>query len=255
MRWTYACPHCQAMLNPDEAVVLIGECGPHRILIGFHPEPGNYRAYLPPEFKLQEGSMWEFSCPVCSRSLSAEIAPELCALDMATQGVRHRLYGESLLRIQQEMKDKGADKIFWQDYIPLPKWRAPTMDSSPSDYDLYMISYKKVEFKQSRGFSPLSRELAPKQFCDINPETAKAKGINDGDLIGIESQNAVTGAVRTVNAEARYVNGIRPDTVAMAHHYGGWTHPWQSGRPRPLSLPEARWAAHRHRWPVHPPWP
>ncbi len=92
MRWTYACPHCQAMLNPDEAVVLIGECGPHRILIGFHPEPGNYRAYLPPEFKLQEGSMWDFSCPVCNRSLIAEIAPELCALDMAVQGVRHRLY-------------------------------------------------------------------------------------------------------------------------------------------------------------------
>ena len=92
MRWTYACPHCQAMLNPDETVVLIGECGPHRILIGFHAEPGNYRAYLPPEFKLQEGSMWDFSCPVCNRSLIAEIAPELCALDMNVQGVRHRLY-------------------------------------------------------------------------------------------------------------------------------------------------------------------
>jgi hypothetical protein len=80
------------MLNPDETVVLIGECGPHRILIGLHAEPGNYRAYLPPEFKLQKGSMWEFFCPVCSRSLSTEIAPELCALDMAVQGVRDRLY-------------------------------------------------------------------------------------------------------------------------------------------------------------------
>jgi hypothetical protein len=80
------------MLNPDETVVLIGECGPHRILMGFHAEPGNYRAYLPPEFKLQEGSMWDFLCPVCNRSLIAEIAPELCALDMAIQGVRHRMY-------------------------------------------------------------------------------------------------------------------------------------------------------------------
>ncbi len=71
MRWTYACPHCEAMLNPDETVVLIGECGPHRILIGFHPEPGNYRAFFPPEFELQEGSMWDFSCPVCDRSLVA----------------------------------------------------------------------------------------------------------------------------------------------------------------------------------------
>jgi hypothetical protein len=80
------------MLNPDETVVLIGECGPHRILIGFHPEPGNYRAYFPPEFELQEGSTWDFSCPVCDRGLVSEAAPDLCALDMASQGVRHRLY-------------------------------------------------------------------------------------------------------------------------------------------------------------------
>ena len=92
MRWTYACPHCEAMLNPDETVVLIGECGPHRVLMGFHPEPGNYQAYLPDGLELQEGSMWEFSCPVCARDLRTDFAPELCALDMATQGVRHRLY-------------------------------------------------------------------------------------------------------------------------------------------------------------------
>ena len=92
MRWTYACPHCAAMLNPDETIVLIGECGPHRVLMGFHPEPGNYQGYLPPGLELQEGSMWDFSCPVCARSLATDLAPELCALDMSTQGVRHRLY-------------------------------------------------------------------------------------------------------------------------------------------------------------------
>ena len=92
MRWTYSCPHCESMLNPDETVVLIGKCGPLRLLIGFHPEPGTYRAYLPPGTQLQEGSLWDFSCPVCNHSLVAEIAPGLCALDMATQGVRHRLF-------------------------------------------------------------------------------------------------------------------------------------------------------------------
>ncbi len=92
MRWIYACPQCDAMLNPGEMVVLIGECGPHRVLIGFHPEPGNYQAYLPPGLELEEGSLWSFYCPVCSRSLAMECAPELCALDLATQGVRHRLF-------------------------------------------------------------------------------------------------------------------------------------------------------------------
>jgi hypothetical protein len=92
MRWIYACPQCDAMLNPDETVVLIGECGPHRVLMGFHPEPGNYRVYLQPGFELAEGSLWEFFCPVCSQSLMMEYAPGLCALDVATQGVRHRLF-------------------------------------------------------------------------------------------------------------------------------------------------------------------
>jgi len=80
------------MLNPDETVILIGECGPHRIMMGFHPQPGTYRAYLPPEFTIQEGSTWDFRCPVCSHSLVTDATPELCALDMATQGVRHRLF-------------------------------------------------------------------------------------------------------------------------------------------------------------------
>jgi len=92
MNWTYSCPHCESMLNPDETVVLIGECGAHRILIGFHPQPGTYQAYLPPGFEIQEASIWKFSCPVCGRSLVTDATPELCALDMATQGVRHRLF-------------------------------------------------------------------------------------------------------------------------------------------------------------------
>lgn len=92
MRWTYSCPKCEAMLNPDETVVLVGEFGPHRILVGFHPEPGSYRAFLPPGFEMEAGSRWDFRCPVCGESIVSEIAPDLCALDMATQGVRHRLF-------------------------------------------------------------------------------------------------------------------------------------------------------------------
>ncbi|MBI4497249.1 MAG: molybdopterin-dependent oxidoreductase, partial [Chloroflexi bacterium] len=50
-------------------------------------------------------------------------------------GLRHRLYGEGFLRIQREMRAKGATQIFWQDYTPFPTWRPPTMLSSPSQYD------------------------------------------------------------------------------------------------------------------------
>ena len=153
-------------------------------------------------------------------------------------GVIHRLYGESLLRYQQKMQAKGAEKIYWQDYTPLPTWRTLTMDGSPPEYDLYLTSYHMIEFKQSRTPIPLVLELAPKQFMEINPKAAKARGINDGDEVWVESQNAVTEETRKVKVTARYRESIRPDTVSMPHHYGEYArHPWVKGQgPTPNTL-------------------
>ena len=127
---------------------------------------------------------------------------------------------------------KEHEEIYWQDYTPLPTWRTPTMDGSPPEYDLYLISYKLIEFKQSRASQiPLLAELAPKQWLEINPKTAKAKGINDGDEVCVESHNAVTGETRKVKVTARYRESIRPDTVGMPHHYGEVArHPWTQGQ-------------------------
>ncbi len=159
------------------------------------------------------------------------------ATSPAFGGVLHRLYGESLLRIQNEMKSKGADKVYWQDYTALPTWRQLTLEGSPADYDLYLISFKQLEFKQSRTPIPLVRELAPHQYCEINTKTATAKGIKEDDEIWVESHNAVTGETRRVRTKARLVEGLRPDTVGMSHHYGMWTHPsTKDGGPTPNTL-------------------
>ena len=150
----------------------------------------------------------------------------------------HRLYGESLLRYQQEMQAKEVEELYWQDYTALPTWRTPTLEGSPSEYDLYLMSYHMIEFKQSRTPIPLLRELAATQFMEINPKTAQAKGIADGDEVVVESHNAVTGDTRSVTVTARYREGIRPDSVAMPHHYGEHiNHPWVNGTgPTPNSL-------------------
>jgi len=101
------------------------------------------------------------------------------------------------------------------------------MDGSPPQYDLYLISHKKIEFKQPRAsFIPLLAELAPEQSLEINPQAAQDRGIKDGDDVWVESHNALTGETRRLKVKARYVEGIRPDTVSMAHHYGMWVHPW-----------------------------
>ncbi|KKM25433.1 hypothetical protein LCGC14_1595050, partial [marine sediment metagenome] len=154
------------------------------------------------------------------------------AADPPFGGAVHRLYGESLLRYRDEMKAKGVEEVYWHDYTPLPTWRMPTMDESPSKYDLYLISFKLVEFKQSRASQiPLLAELAPKQRLEINFRTAMARGISDGDEVWVESHNALTGETRKVKVTARCREGIRPDTVAMPHHYGEIAdHPWTQGQ-------------------------
>ncbi len=160
------------------------------------------------------------------------------AADPVFGGVIHRLYGESLLGYQQQMKKAKVDKIYWQDYTALPTWRPLTLDKSPKDYDLYLTSYHMIEYKQSRTPLPLVRELAPTQLMEINPKTAQAKGIADGDEVWIESQNAVTKETRKVKVTASYRESIRPDTVAMPHHYGQHTkHPWlKDDGPSPNTL-------------------
>ena len=92
MRWTYSCPHCSAMLNPDETIVLVAAHGTTRVLMGFHPEPGNYRAYMPPGTPMEPGETWDFSCPLCHASLVSYVDRNLCAIDMHTGGEKHRVY-------------------------------------------------------------------------------------------------------------------------------------------------------------------
>ncbi|HXF82903.1 MAG TPA: molybdopterin-dependent oxidoreductase [bacterium] len=153
------------------------------------------------------------------------------AADPPFGGVRHRFYGEALLRYQAEMRARGAAEIYWRDYTPFPTWRAPTMTASPAEYDLYLITYKMIEFKQSRSsFIPLLNELAPRQRLDINPRTARERGIADGEEVWVESHHALTGETRKVRVRAHYTQAIRPDTVGLPHHYGLWSHPGAKGQ-------------------------
>lgn len=92
MDWTYTCPHCDAVLNPEHDIVIRAEHSGRRMLIGLHPQPGNYEIELPEGESIPEGTIWELSCPVCDASLTSELSDELCALDMSCHGERHRVF-------------------------------------------------------------------------------------------------------------------------------------------------------------------
>ena len=82
MSWDYCCPRCKTALNPDRSVILAAAHGDTRVLIGFHPKPGNYEVYLPPNVRTEEGSRWDFYCPVCQANLTAAEDDNLCELEL-----------------------------------------------------------------------------------------------------------------------------------------------------------------------------
>jgi hypothetical protein len=92
MRWSYTCPHCDAVLNPDETIMLRAASGDTILLVGLHPQPGNYEVDLPPGKVMEPGTTWDFSCPVCDAALTSELSDSLAALDMSAHGERHRVY-------------------------------------------------------------------------------------------------------------------------------------------------------------------
>ncbi len=160
------------------------------------------------------------------------------AWDTPYGGAIHRMYGESLLGYRNEMKARGSGAIYFQDYTALPEWREPTMNKSPGEFDLFLISHKKVEFKQSRTtFNALLNELEPEQRIEMNVDAAHDRGIEDGDLVRVTSHNAVDGETKSIEAKVQLIAGIRPDTVTMSHHYGFWVHPVaKNGGPTPNSI-------------------
>jgi hypothetical protein len=92
MHWVYTCPHCQANLNPEASIMVRAEHAGRRILIGLHPQPGNYEVDLPVDETMAPGARWDFSCPVCDHDLVSELSDDLCALDMCCGDERHRVF-------------------------------------------------------------------------------------------------------------------------------------------------------------------
>ncbi len=81
MHRTYYCPHCSALLNPNVKVILSAVHGDKRGLILLSPQPGNYKAIIPPDMGIQQGTAFEIRCPVCNADLTSREDPNLATLN------------------------------------------------------------------------------------------------------------------------------------------------------------------------------
>jgi anaerobic selenocysteine-containing dehydrogenase len=107
-------------------------------------------------------------------------------------------------------------------FSPLPEWVEPP--ESPTGTPELLGQYPLVFFDThtsdvyNHGWLrniPYLREIQPEPWVHVHPDTARARGIDDGDWVIVESPHG------WIKAKAVYFPGIRPDTVMGLH---GW---WQ----------------------------
>jgi anaerobic selenocysteine-containing dehydrogenase len=107
-------------------------------------------------------------------------------------------------------------------YNPLPEWRelpeGPTATPELLDqYPLLMSDYHTSKMYNASWLRnvPYLREIMTYPMLHIHPDTAKERGIKDGDWVIVEGPHG------WLKLKAEHYPGIRPDTVMVLH---GW---WQ----------------------------
>ena len=110
-------------------------------------------------------------------------------------------------------------------FSPLPDWREPPegLTATPDLAKKYPLVFS--DFHTSKVYNagwlrniPSLRAVLPFPTLQINPDTARARGIEDGDWVVVESPHG------SMKLKAELMPGIGPDTVMALH---GW---WQGCR-------------------------
>ena len=110
------------------------------------------------------------------------------------------------------------------DRVGYPQWVPP--QHTGGDGDLYLVTPKTPLHAEGRSGN-IPHAIALMQpivggnrtvFLEIHPQTARARGIKDGDKVRIRSN------LGSIEAYCRYYPGARPDTVVLPMEHGHWAH-------------------------------
>ena len=116
-------------------------------------------------------------------------------------------------------------------FNPMPTWIAIPEHEKMGGDDLILTTYKHAAQTHSRTMNcKYLAEVYHTNPAWINPETARARGIYDGDRIKIRSD------VGEMVTKARVTEAIIPGVVAVSHHCGHWAYGrYASGRRAPAT--------------------
>ncbi len=109
----------------------------------------------------------------------------------------------------QRLAERGLPP--YPTYQPVPGHTA----DERRDYPFYLITYKLPIHNQSRTANiPPLMQIQGENYLEIHPDTAGRLGIADRDLVVVDSR------VGKIEIRARITRRIRPDVVAISHHFG-----------------------------------
>lgn len=107
--------------------------------------------------------------------------------------------------------------------LMFPQWEEP---KHPGGGDLYMVTPKVALHAEGRGAN-IPHAIALLQptmggrntvYIEIHPETAKKRGIKDGEKVKVKSD------LGHIEGFVRYFEGVRPDTLVFPMEHGHWAH-------------------------------
>ncbi len=129
--------------------------------------------------------------------------------------------GEQIEQIKKEHNIPGFDTA---DFQPVPDWKpCASYEEKRPEFDLYGIYYRMpfhtCTFTSNNPWLDEVSRLDPYTYSiAINAETAKKKGIKDGDTLLIES----AGTGHKVEARAALTETIHPEVIAYTCGGGHW---------------------------------
>ena len=105
----FLCPHCRAVLNPADAIILAVEKDEKRGLILLSPRPADYRYVCDASFcdQIQIGDIVDFSCPACATDLTSPLSDKLVEILIMTP--------EKELKVAQFSRICGEQATFVHD--------------------------------------------------------------------------------------------------------------------------------------------
>lgn len=135
------------------------------------------------------------------------------------------IYQEFIVDIKMKLAEilkKTNLNIDLSQYTPLTSWVPCSIHCVDEEYDLYCFSYRDILHTGSwtmeqPWINEVSRSNPYTYNITMNAETAKKKGIKDGDTIEIESV-----AGRKVRGTVKLVKAQHPQSIAIAACSGHW---------------------------------